>query len=508
MGDTHRSNAHEGGAVHVKTNALIGGWHPLFLRIQHNLSGVVLVTVALVFLASCGGSESSNTNGAGAPTAVKSDVGATSLSASPTQASGADTSGSGAHSVTDEAIWAAILDHMSYDITIPYKDVEFEMISQDDGFATVEVHAQMRRTESDTWQEHISTYKLKNLGGNWRVDSTTAFTSVLAPSMTATAVADLESKANLTSISMLSANEGWAVGNVYPPWERPYSVLWRYTSGEWEQIAKLDVKINQITMLSAQEGWAVGTDQTGTAAVILHYTGDTWAAVEVPPGTPSLLSIYMLTPEEGWAAGSATGSLLHFSAGKWEHAEVTAPDKSTSYVGIADIQMLSADEGWAVGTGVILHYLAGRWQKILLPPANSPGSYVSPADCKHLTGLHMVSSDEGWAVGASGCLAGKHGSNVLHYEAGSWSHVDLESVIAHTMDLQDIEMVSPSEGWVVGGETGPDTSIGVILHYKDGEWSLVEDSLPAPLNAIDMVSPDEGWAVGRQGQVLHYKDGR
>lgn len=341
-----------------------------------------------------------------------------------------------------------------------------------------------------------------------RVDSTTAFTSVLAPSMTATAVADLESMANLTSISMLSANEGWAVGNVYPPWERPYSVLWRYASGEWEQIGKLDVVINQITMLSAQDGWAVGTNQTGTAGVILHYIGERWVEVDVPPGTPELLSISMLTPAEGWAAGTSRGSLLHFSGGTWVHADVIAPDKSTSYSGIADIHMLSAEEGWAVGSSIILHYVAGAWQKILLPRANDPRSYVSPADCKHLTGLYMVSNDEGWAVGAPGCSASKAGSNMLHYQAGTWTHVDLEGVITSTIELRDIQMVGPGEGWVVGGYTRPSISIGVILHYKDGAWSLVDESLPAPLNAIDMVSVDEGWAVGNQGQVLHYKDGR
>jgi photosystem II stability/assembly factor-like uncharacterized protein len=120
----------------------------------------------------------------------------------------------------------------------------------------------------------------------------------------------------------------------------------------------------------------------------------------------------------------------------------------------------------------------------------------------------MVSNAEGWAVGGPECLGGNGGSNILHYQAESWTEVDLEGVIAETIHFQDIQMVSPTEGWVVGGHANPATSIGSILQYKDGEWRLVEDSLPAALNAIDMVSPDEGWAVGNQGQVLHYKDGR
>lgn len=501
---------HEEGADHLKTNALSSAWHPLFLGNQHNLLAAVLVTFALLFLVGCSGSENSNANGDSAPTAVNPNTTSTRSATAPTQAASADTSGSEADSVADEAIWAAILDYMAHDVTIPYKDVELRVVSQDDGFATVEVHAQMRRTESDTWQEHVSTYKLKNLGGTWRVDSTTAFTSVLAPSMTATAIADLENEADLISISMLSANEGWAVGNVYLPFEGSYSVIWHYTSGEWEQVGKFDGTLSKIQMLSAQDGWAVGTDATRSAGVILHYTGNEWMEVEIPADTPPLMSIYMLGPEEGWAAGSFKGSLLHYSAeagGKWMRAEVTAPDNSTAYSDIADIQLLSATEGWAVGSRDILHFVEGGWQKILVPRARNPRSYTSPADCKRLTGLHMVSNTEGWAVGAPDCPVGDDSSNMLHYQDGSWSHVDLEGVITHTMDLQDIEMVSPSEGWVVGGETGPSTSIGVILHYKDGEWSLVEDSLPAALNAIDMVSPDEGWVVGRQGLVLHYKDG-
>jgi hypothetical protein len=58
------------------------------------------------------------------------------------------------------------------------------------------------------------------------------------------------------------------------------------------------------------------------------------------------------------------------------------------------VQMLSADEGWALGgsrrdptTSVLLHYQNGAWQPI-----------PSPAPIP-LTDLAMVSETEGWALG-------------------------------------------------------------------------------------------------------------
>jgi hypothetical protein len=96
------------------------------------------------------------------------------------------------------------------------------------------------------------------------------------------------------------------------------------------------------------------------------------------------------------------------------------------------------------------------------------------------------------------------------------------------LELHSISMVSPSEGWAVGGQdwntSGNDDGSGttVLYHYKDGRWTPIyipisdpdiPDGLHPVLQAVSMVSATDGWAAGSfvEGSVkaffLHY-DGK
>jgi hypothetical protein len=60
--------------------------------------------------------------------------------------------------------------------------------------------------------------------------------------------------------------------------------------------------------------------------------------------------------------------------------------------------------------------------------------------------------------------------------------------------LNDVSMVSPTEGWAVGSTY---SSYGVIMHYTNTTWSLVDVPTGTySLRAIEMISLTEGWAVG------------
>src|SRR5262249_32239557 len=91
-------------------------------------------------------------------------------------------------------------------------------------------------------------------------------------------------------------------------------------------------------------------------------------------------------------------------------------------------------------------------------------------------------------------------------------HVDLPE----RATIFELAMTSPEEGWLVGAVWDPDyrtIEAGLMLHYHNRAWRLVEDPLPiAFLDSISMVSPDEGWVTGyhqnkRESYLLHYTDG-
>lgn len=94
---------------------------------------------------------------------------------------------------------------------------------------------------------------------------------------------------------------------------------------------------------------------------------------------------------------------------------------------------------------------------------------------------------------------------------------------ANNVQLDDLSMVAPDEGWAVGGLTAqwPPTSpdlgpSGVIYHLAGGRWQRVPQTYSgAELSTISMDAPNDGWAasnsamtgMGDHALVLHYHEG-
>ncbi|MGH7191953.1 MAG: hypothetical protein ACREJM_00285, partial [Candidatus Saccharimonadales bacterium] len=166
---------------------------------------------------------------------------------------------------------------------------------------------------------------------------------------------------------------------------------------------------------------------------------------------------------------------------------------------LQDLAMVSPTEGWAVGDGGILHYACGQWINVseTLPPrpATLP---TSEAYYPGLRGVFMLSATNGWAVGDGGAI--------WHYDGTSWRPTASPNVTSYPfrgagIALYSVWMVSPVEGWAVGGtmySTGKNPAI--IERYVRGNWTVADildpttPSLPA-LRSLIMVSPTEGWAA-------------
>lgn len=126
----------------------------------------------------------------------------------------------------------------------------------------------------------------------------------------------------------------------------------------------------------------------------------------------------------------------------------------------------------------------------------------------HLTAINMVSPSEGWVVGYDG--AGKR-TRLLHFHAGSWTLAPEPSV---RILPRTVTMLSATDGWI-GGAASDDgvNAAGVMLRYSSGQWTPFP--LPAEAGAIKsiaMVSASEGWAVddtpdGGHAHILHYTGG-
>jgi photosystem II stability/assembly factor-like uncharacterized protein len=243
-----------------------------------------------------------------------------------------------------------------------------------------------------------------------------------------------------------------------------------------------------------------------------------------PPANPSLKSVYMLSPSEGWAVGYSqpttnrtTGlpAIFHYDGSTWNLVPAPKfpdfPSKQSAYnltsvsFGPPDNPIIRTD-GWAVGfngslsSGALTNATALHWDGITwrVQIAGLLGPGVGP-----LWSVFMVSPTDVWAVGQNrtGTSTPGMGGTFWHWTGvpglgGGWNLV--QPPVPNV--LYSVFMVSSTEGWAVG-------SGGAIWHYFGGAWTAFTTPVSTTLRSVYMLSQTDGWAVGDGGIILHYTAG-
>lgn len=279
-------------------------------------------------------------------------------------------------------------------------------------------------------------------------------------------VFDTSGETDLRSVAMVSANDGWAVGNFYFNVGGLRGVIWHYHDGQWALISSPTKSgLSGVTALPDGEAWAVGDGGT-----ILHERGGAWTQVATGT-TDDLRSVAMISPTEGWAVGG-------------NYQLPTALDSNRFLVGrparaaLSSLSRLRSAEATQPGIDIdcrILHYLRGRWSPV-------PCSMHEP-----LYSVAMLPDGEAWAVGQDG---------IAHERLGMWEQIP--SPVRQV--LHSVALVSSTEGWAVGDE-------GVILHEQNGMWSQAPQLTSQPLYGVAVSSTGEAWSMGGDGSMLHETKG-
>jgi photosystem II stability/assembly factor-like uncharacterized protein len=262
-----------------------------------------------------------------------------------------------------------------------------------------------------------------------------------------------------------------------------------------------------------------------------------------PPANPQLNSVYMFSPNEGWAVGDSrpttnitTGlpAIFHYDGSTWNLVPAPKiadfPSTQAAY-NLTSISFgppgnfISKNDGWAVGYNLTtlgtvgnpcgttpsgtgntcseaLHWDGVTWR------AETDG--LTGPNAAQLWSVFMVSSTDVWAVGQN--QAGTMGV-FWHWTGiaglgGGWNMPQAPvpcpaAVTPGNCGLYSVFMISSTEGWAVGAG-------GAIFHYFGGEWNTFSSPVSTPqlaLRSIYMISPTEGWAVGDGGIIIHYSAG-
>jgi hypothetical protein len=142
-------------------------------------------------------------------------------------------------------------------------------------------------------------------------------------------VAQGQSEGELQALSMTSDSDGWLVALGGDP--SPQGMFLAHFDGHsWTRVPGPTMagapELSSIDMVSANEGWAGGflPSQSGYGqTVLLHYVGERWQQVPLAY-SGAILSICMVSASEVWAVvassgipSGATSGLLHYYNGKW-----------------------------------------------------------------------------------------------------------------------------------------------------------------------------------------------
>jgi hypothetical protein len=220
--------------------------------------------------------------------------------------------------------------------------------------------------------------------------------------------------------------------------------------------------------------------QPGGAAV--------WRPVASPVSDYTLFDVAMVSRGEAWAVGTAddyTGAVLHYANGKWQ------PHLTVSDTGLHALDVVSSSSVWAIDEhNHILHYDGSNWLTTTL------------AEGVYLGALAMLSDTSGWAVDQY---------DMLHYDGITWTTSPISITYMTYTDWKDMEMVTPNDGWLVGGIYSVFPMFqGAIVHYDGSQWSEFQLMDETEIWGVSGVATDDVWAVGvnfpssYHGLIMHY----
>ncbi len=175
----------------------------------------------------------------------------------------------------------------------------------------------------------------------------------------------------LIDVSMASRNDGWAVGSMEDASHIPTrGLLLHYAGGHWREVDISSTGFaggGKLQMVSTDEGWLyapVGEKSSPShKTLVIHYHNGTWQLFSSLPGW-TLVS--MLSASDGWAANQETGAILRYQNGGWTQVATATGQPLT-------LAIVSPSEGWIAGSDAngqslfAMRYDGQSWSQMTLP---------------------------------------------------------------------------------------------------------------------------------------------
>lgn len=324
----------------------------------------------------------------------------------------------------------------------------------------------------------------------------------------------------LGAISVISANDMWAVGNTGTGLTSLNTLTEHWNGSSWTVVPSPNGTFGvnflaDVDGVASNDVWAVGSSWNGSTSnnqsrtLILHWNGTNWSKVPSPNTTSPenrLLGVVAIAANNVWAVGSSYDYtfyktlIMHWNGVAW--SIVPSPNPRDFNILYA-IDAASANDVWAVGSQqdtleqtLVVHWNGLNWSVV---PSPQVGPYGN-----NMIGVDVVSANDIWAVGFHLTVFGftqPYQTSTFHYNGSGWSIVPSPNVNQLNNYLFDVAGLSPTDAWAVGlYDTG--TALNTMIqHWNGSSWAITPSPSPSTysneLVGIDAVSATDVWAVGR-----------
>jgi hypothetical protein len=243
-----------------------------------------------------------------------------------------------------------------------------------------------------------------------------------------------------------------------------------------------------ISVVDAEDAWAVGDVRTRSGqfrTLVERWDGVRWTIVPSPnpdPDSDYLNAVKAFASDDVWIAGTAGAGMAtaHFDGVSWTVLPASGHD------GFNDLDGASTNDLWAVGLyGVVEHWDGVQWNPV---DTGSDHSYY---------GVSEESPTDIWAVGYD--PAGESAKSwTSHFDGASWTHIQIPFA-GHEPILEAVAAISPDDAWAVGEDLAG--SPAHTYHWDGVTWTDEPfGTITQPTSLLDVAasSSSDVWSVGSQ----------
>jgi hypothetical protein len=297
--------------------------------------------------------------------------------------------------------------------------------------------------------------------------------------------------ADLSAVDALSPSNVWAVGLAAGEvFARENTLIVHWNGTAWKRVpspGSFDTNnvipsLSSVSMDSATDGWAVGSvsnKRTGaTTALALHWNGTSWQRVTTSPGL-SFTGVASFPPSNATAVGTHQTSTFvftpvafHWNGTSWAQAAALPPPHgvpASQLAGPYSLSAPSATDMWTVGgyfasagvKNLAWHWNGTRWTVIPMSLVTAVGSGMTAAAALSPTNV--------WAVGYANTTSSKQSTVAAHWNGTRWTRVATPSPSGSDV-LLGVGAAGPGNVWAVGNSNATHLHHTLILHWNGSSW--------------------------------------